>query len=51
MTSERGCLAWVELTIAFVLIARRSDVDCRKYSGTVEGLKEFTSNGLVDGVS
>ncbi|KAJ0116658.1 hypothetical protein J7T55_009808 [Diaporthe amygdali] len=51
MTSQRGCLAWVELAIAFVLAARRADVDCTKYPGTVEGLKEFTSNGLVDGVS
>jgi hypothetical protein len=51
VTTERGCLAWVELAIAFVLAARRSDVDCTKYPGTVEGLKEFTSNGLVDGVS
>ncbi|KAH8763664.1 putative amidoligase enzyme-domain-containing protein [Diaporthe sp. PMI_573] len=51
MTSERGCIAWVELAIAFVLAGRRSDVDCTRYPGTVEGLKEFTSNGLVDGAS
>lgn len=51
MTTARGCTAWIELALAFVLAGRRPDVTVEDYPGTVEGLKDFVCKGLVEGMS
>ncbi|KAG8170241.1 hypothetical protein KVR01_000986 [Diaporthe batatas] len=47
MHTSQGCISWIELVIAFVQAARRPDLDCRRYAGTVEGLKDFAWMGVV----
>ncbi|POS69407.1 hypothetical protein DHEL01_v212198 [Diaporthe helianthi] len=47
MDSVHGCIAWIELAIAFVQAGRRPDIDCTSYPETVEGLKDFAWMGVI----